>query len=156
MTPYQATLLVLKLFSLWLLAGMGGLFVRAVAGASDNHTVGEFIATFGPAIALPLGLYIYPKPFARILLRGIDSTPHSSASPELWFTFGRSLLGLWFVGSALPEIVLDSLLLVRGPTDPNTVPHLISFLFKSACGSILLAGLPRPPIFRSSDSEDSK
>src|ERR1700693_5373232 len=111
--PLQAIALLVRLFAIAMLVHLMDVFVHQVSSLSGNDgiSVGWVLLTMFVFYAA-FNMYNSPLWVARLLLRNLDigKTNHQPAVPQEWFPVGRCLLGLWFLGSKLPELVATVML----------------------------------------------
>ena len=144
--PLQAIALLVRLFAIWMLIHLMDAFVRQVTALSgnDGFSIGYVLVTVF-VFFFTFNLYRSPLWVARLLLRDLDigKIDPQPMSPQGWFPVGRCLLGLWFVGNGLPEVVSTLLLMLNVSKDTNGIPHLLGAIFTCVCGGILLMGWPK-------------
>jgi len=137
---------LVRLFAIWLLVRCIDAFVNGVRLLSEGQS--DSFISFGLLTVLAFfflfQIYSSPLSVARLLVRNIGQidNPTVHTSPEEWFKVGKCLLGLWFLGTALPDIGATIMPWVSGAKDPSLLEHLISPGLTSFIGVILLAGWP--------------
>jgi hypothetical protein len=109
MSPLQTVSVALRIFSIWL-----GLYVirtlSSIAFLRHGDEPGLWAALAFIAITALIAacLWFFPRSIAGKLLSPENAGQSASASPDLWLAMGCSLLGLWLLTTALPQLILQA------------------------------------------------
>ena len=108
MSPHQTVTVAVRLFAIWLAI----YWIRFVPGFyfeglrhDDSSAVAIALAASVFAIVCLLVLWFFPRTIARGLLPPSSAEPAPPASPDMWFSVGSSLLGLFVMTTAIPALL---------------------------------------------------
>lgn len=108
MSPHQTIAIAVRLFTIWLAI----YWIRLIPGfyfeglsQGDSSALAIAITASLFAVACLLVLWFFPRTIARGLLPSSSAEPVPTASPDMWFSVGSSLLGLFVMTSAVPALI---------------------------------------------------
>jgi hypothetical protein len=148
MTPLQALIILIRLFSLLTFARVSdGVSRRVMAFSEHPESFSQFAIFSVFVLYLAVRYYRDPLPAARLLARLILPSKGTADSTGThfgdWFAIGRTLLGLSLVGESIPRLATAIPLLTSGTGYTEAVSHCISGLSIGVCGLIFVMGWPR-------------
>ena len=133
MSPHQTLAVAVRLFAIWLAI----YWVRFVPGfyfeglrQDDSSALAIALVTSVFAILCLLVLWFFPRMIARGLLPSPTAEPAPTASPDVWFSVGSTLLGLFVMTTAVPALLrnLAVLFLTRsGEMDTSNLKYALFY-----------------------------
>jgi hypothetical protein len=107
-TPLQTVALALRLFAIWLAIQALGYVVWFSWGKSSqpaDYAYVIFMSAFN-AVVIP-ALWFFPRIIAGKLLPSDEAQPQPSATADTWLAVGCTLIGLWTLAGAVPQLVFN-------------------------------------------------
>jgi hypothetical protein len=111
-TPRQIVALALRLFAIWLaIQALGYIFwfFWGKSSHSADYAYVIFMSAFN-AVLIP-ALWFFPRIIAGKLLPSDDAQPHPSPTAVTWLAVGCTLIGLWTLAGAAPQLLFNVLVL---------------------------------------------
>ena len=109
MSPHQIIAVAVRLFAVWLAAtallNIPYYYLNAV-GQSSSDTIWFFWPIVLPLLLIAVALWRFPLTIAGKLLPSPESKSVEEASPDLWLSMGCALIGLFFIGSTVPSLLV--------------------------------------------------
>jgi hypothetical protein len=112
MSPHQIIAVAVRLFSVWLavtaLLNIPYYYLNA-GGQSSSDAIWFFWPIVLPLILIAVGLWHFPLTIADKLLSSPESKVIEEASPDLWLSMGCALIGLFFIATTVPSLLVGLL-----------------------------------------------
>ena len=147
MTPHQTLVVAVRLFAVWLaIVAIRELLGGYIVGRerNDAYVLPIVAVVAAVAVVVVIVLWFFPRTIARGLLPSGHDAPAKPAAPEVWFTIGCSLLGLWLAASAVPGVLrnLGIMYLYKGEAiDSGGLVSALIYLFAQiGVGVLLIVG----------------
>jgi hypothetical protein len=144
MTPQQALIIIIRLFSLFTMARViDGMLQRVTVFSEHPESLIQFTVMTAFVLYTAIIFYRDPRPLVKVILRKggmIGSQPTQFGE---WFAIGRTLLGFWLLGEGIPQLAVAIPLLANGASSPQTISHFLSAIAKGLCAVVLIIGWPK-------------
>jgi hypothetical protein len=144
MTPQQALIIIIRLFSLLTMARVvDGVLQRVPVFSEHPESLMQFTVMTAFVLYTAIIFYRHPLPLVKLVLRKNGMTGSQPTQFGEWFAIGRTLLGFWLLGECFLQLAIAMPALTNGASNPQTVSHFLSGVAKGICGVVLILGWPK-------------